>query len=90
VSALAKIAYRPLGLAGSMLAGVAAGAVVKQIWKRVADADDAPAALESEYSLRTVLLGAALQGLVFAVIKAAVDRGGARLFERATGAWPGD
>jgi hypothetical protein len=90
VSALAKIAYRPLGLAGSMLAGAAAGAVVKQIWKRVADADDAPAALESEYSLRTVLLGAALQGLVFAVIKAAVDRGGARLFERATGAWPGD
>ncbi|HYI58558.1 MAG TPA: DUF4235 domain-containing protein [Microlunatus sp.] len=90
MSALAKIAYRPLGLAGSMLAGVAAGAVVKQIWKRVADADDAPAALESEYSLRTVLLGAALQGLVFAVIKAAVDRGGARLFERATGAWPGD
>ncbi len=90
MSALAKIAYRPLGLAGSMLAGVAAGSVVKQIWKRVADADDAPAALESEYSLRTVLLGAALQGLVFAVIKAAVDRGGARLFERATGAWPGD
>lgn len=90
MSALAKIAYRPLGLAGSMLAGAAAGAVVKQVWKRVADADDAPAALESEYSLRTVLLGAALQGLVFAVIKAAVDRGGARLFERATGAWPGD
>jgi ABC-type uncharacterized transport system permease subunit len=87
---MAKIAYRPIGLAGSMLAGAAAGAVVKQVWKRVADADDAPGALESEYSLRTVLLGAALQGLVFAVIKAAVDRGGARLFERATGAWPGD
>jgi ABC-type uncharacterized transport system permease subunit len=90
VSTVAKIAYRPIGLAGSMLAGAAAGAVVKQIWKRAADADDAPGALESEYSLRTVLLGAALQGLVFAVIKAAVDRGGARLFERATGAWPGD
>jgi hypothetical protein len=27
---------------------------------------------------------------VFAVAKAALDRGGARLFERATGAWPGD
>ena len=90
MSALAKIAYRPLGLAGSMLAGAAAGAVVKQVWRRLAHAEDAPAALESEYSLRAVLLGAALQGLVFAVIKAAVDRGGARLFERATGAWPGD
>lgn len=90
MSALAKIAYRPIGLVGSVLAGAAAGAVVKQVWRRVADADDAPGALQSEYRLRTVLLGAAVQGLVFAVVKAAMDRGGARLFERLTGAWPGD
>lgn len=90
MSALAKIAYRPIGLVGSVLAGAAAGAVVKQVWRRLADADDAPGALQSEYRLRTVLLGAAIQGLVFAVIKAAMDRGGARLFERLTGAWPGD
>lgn len=90
MSALAKIAYRPIGLVGSVLAGAAAGAVVKQVWRRVADEDDTPGALESEYSLRSVLLGAALQGVVFAVVKAALDRGGARLFERVTGAWPGD
>jgi uncharacterized protein DUF4235 len=90
MSALAEIAYRPIGLAGSVLAGAAAGAVVKQVWRRVADEDDTPGALESEYSLRSVLLGAAVQGVVFAVVKAALDRGGARLFERVTGAWPGD
>ena len=90
MSALAKIAYRPIGLVGSVLAGAAAGAVVKQVWRRVADEDDTPGALESEYPLRSVLLGAALQGVVFAVVKAALDRGGARLFERLTGAWPGD
>lgn len=90
MSKLAKIAYRPVGLAGSVLAGAAAGALVKQIWRRVAHEDDAPAALQSEYRLRTVLIGAAVQGMVFAVIKAALDRGGARLFERVTGAWPGD
>ncbi|HEU5486900.1 MAG TPA: DUF4235 domain-containing protein [Microlunatus sp.] len=90
MSKLAKIVYRPVGLAGSVLAGAAAGAVVKQIWKRAADAEDAPDALQSEYGLRSVLIGAALQGAVFAVIKAAIDRGGARLFERLTGAWPGD
>ena len=90
MSALAKIAYRPIGLVGSVLAGAAAGAVVKQFWRRVADEDDTPSALESEYPLRSVLLGAALQGVVFAVVKAALDRGGARLFERLTGAWPGD
>ena len=90
MSALAKVAYRPIGLAGSMLAGAVAGAVVKQIWRRLSDEEDAPGALQSEYRLRSVLASAALQGAVFAVAKAALDRGGARLFERATGAWPGD
>ena len=90
MSRLAKVVYRPIGLAGSVLAGAAAGAAVKQIWRRVAHEQDAPNALQSEYRLRSVLLGAALQGVVFAVIKAAIVRGGARLFERVTGAWPGD
>lgn len=90
MSALAKLAYRPVGLAGSVLAGAAAGAVVKQIWRRLAHEEDTPGALQSEYGLRSVLIGAAVQGMVFAVIKAAMDRGGARLFERMTGAWPGD
>lgn len=87
---LAKVAYRPIGLLGSVLAGVAAGAIVKQIWRQVSDQDDAPDAMQSEYGLRSVLIGAAVQGMVFAVIKAAMDRGGARLFERITGSWPGD
>ncbi len=89
MSKLAKIVYRPVGMAGSIAAGALAGAVVKQVWKRIAHEEDAPDALQSEYSLRSVMLAAALQGLVFAVIKAAIDRGGARAFERVTGEWPG-
>ena len=41
-------------------------------------------------ALRTGYGGRIEQGLVFAVIKAAIDRGGARAFEHLTGAWPGD
>ena len=52
MSAVAEVAYRPIGLAGSVLAG------------------------------------AALQGPVFAMAKAALDPRGAPLFERAIGAWP--
>jgi hypothetical protein len=37
-----------------------------------------------------VLPAAALQGAVFALVKAAIQRGGARGFERLTGVWPGD
>lgn len=33
---------------------------------------------------------AALQGAVFAFVKAAVDRGGLEGFEKATGVWAGD
>jgi Protein of unknown function (DUF4235) len=87
---LAKVIYRPIGLAGSLAAGALAGALVKQVWKRISDSEDAPAALQSEYSLKSVVLAAALQGLIFAVVKAVIDRGGARMFERLTGEWPGD
>ena len=86
----AKLVYRPVGLAGGILAGVVSGAVFKQIWKRVSGEDDAPDALQSEYRMREVVLAAAIQGAIFAATKAAVDRAGARGFKQVTGAWPGD
>ena len=86
----AKLAYRPVGLLTSLAAGSVASAIFKQIWKRVAHEDDAPDALQSEYTFGKVLLAAAIQGAIFAVIKAAIDRGGARGFEKLTGSWPGN
>jgi hypothetical protein len=56
----------------------------------VAHEDDAPGALQSEYGTGEVLLAAAIQGAIFAVTKAAIDRFGARGFSKLTGAWPGD
>jgi hypothetical protein len=86
----AKLAYRPIGLIGGILAGTLSGIVFKQIWKQVADEEDAPTALQSEYSMREVVLAAAIQGALFAATKAAIDRVGARGFKQLTGAWPGD
>ncbi|WP_448640078.1 DUF4235 domain-containing protein [Geodermatophilus sp. URMC 63] len=86
----AKLVYRPVGLAGGILAGVVSGAVFKQIWKRVSGEEDAPDALQSEYSMREVVLAAAIQGAIFAATKAAIDRVGARGFTKLTGNWPGD
>ncbi len=85
----AMIAYRPVGLASGLAAGALSGMVFKQIWKQVADEDDAPGPLQSEYSFGHVLLAAAIQGMIFAVVKAAVDRAGAKVFQRITGYWPG-
>ena len=91
-SRAAKILYRPVGITSSIIGGVVAGQVFKQVWKRATAGPDgdAPKALESEYPLRQILVAAAVQGAIFAVVKAAIDRAGARAFQQWTGEWPGD
>jgi hypothetical protein len=37
-----------------------------------------------------MLMAAALQGAIYALVKATIDRAGAQAFERLTGEWPGD
>ena len=86
----ASIAYRPIGLISGLVAGSLSGIVFKQVWKVVANEEEAPSALQSEYPMRVVVLAAAIQGAIFAATKAAVDRAGARGFKQLTGAWPGD
>lgn len=83
--------YRPVGLLGSVLGGVIASAIFKQVWKRAAPGDkpDPPGALQTEYPFKEILVAAAVQGAIFSVVKTVIDRQGARLFERATGEWPG-
>jgi len=84
-----KLAYRPFGLMFSVLGGIVAGAVYKQVWRRVSDKENPPKPTESDYTWREVLGAAALQGALFGLVKAAVDRSGARAFEKVTGSWPG-
>lgn len=88
----AKILYRPFGIMSSIVGGLVASQIFKQVWKRATPGDDsdAPKALESEYDLKQLLVAAAVQGAIYASVKTAIDRGGARLFERWTGEWPGD
>lgn len=91
-STAAKILYRPWGLVASLLGGLIAGQIFQQVWKHLdPDAsDDPPKPLESEYRLRKILVAALIQGAIFSVVRALIDRGGARAFERWTGEWPGD
>jgi hypothetical protein len=83
-----KLLYRPLGLGFSVAGGIVAGALFKQIWKLAAGEEDAPKATEEDRTWREVLLAAALQGAIFAMVKAVVDRGGAKGVRRLTGTWP--
>ena len=85
-----KILYKPLSIAFGVAGGVVAGAVFKRVWKLIADDDEAPSATSQDYGWGAVLAAAALQGAIFAVVKAAIDRGGAEGVRKLTGDWPDD
>ena len=87
----AKVLYRPVGLTSSVVGGLLAGIVFKQVWRRATPGiqSDPPKALESEYDLKEILIAATIQGAIFALVKTLIDRGGARAFQRWTGEWPG-
>lgn len=88
-STSAKLLYKPVGLGAGILGGLVANVLFGVVWKRLADEDDSPNATDEQRDLGEVLAAAALQGLIFAVVRAAIERTGAKLFARLTGEWPG-
>ncbi len=85
-----KALYQPFGLLFSVLGGVLAGALFKRMWRVATHEDDAPDAKDRERGWGEIVAAAAMQGALFGMVKAVVDRAGAKGFERATGTWPGN
>ncbi|MFJ9787637.1 DUF4235 domain-containing protein [Amycolatopsis sp. NPDC101161] len=85
-----KALYKPLSWVVGALGGILAGQVFKQVWKRVAGEEDAPDATDRDYTWQQVIIAAAVQGAIFAAVKAATERAGAIGYEKATGDWPDD
>lgn len=83
-----KLAYKPVGVVAGVISGAVAGLLFKQIWRMATHQDDAPNATDEDRGWTEILVAAALQGAIFAVVKAAVDRGGATGVRRLTGKWP--
>ncbi|MBB4918502.1 DUF4235 domain-containing protein [Streptosporangium saharense] len=82
---MSKIVARGAGVVSGMIGGAIAGAVFKQVWKLVAGTDEAPQATSDEYGWGEVLVAAAVQGAIFGVVKAALDRSTSRSVHRAIG-----
>nr|WP_274536246.1 DUF4235 domain-containing protein [Streptomyces sp. MJM1172] len=81
-----KIAHTPVGLRHERpdrRRGLQAGVEDDRPRRRRLDATD------EHRTWQEALIAAALQGAIFAVAKAAVDRSGAAATRRLTGTWPG-
>ena len=85
---IGRVAYRPVGVLLGIAAGTVAGAIFRQVWKVTAGDGEAPNATDEDRRWGEILAAAALQGAIFAVVRAAVDRGGAVGVRRMTGHWP--
>jgi predicted metal-dependent enzyme (double-stranded beta helix superfamily) len=84
-----KAVYKPFGLIVSVLGGVLASTLFSRVWRAIAHEDESPDAKDRDRGWSEILISAALQGAMFGLVKAAVDRAGATGFAHATGTWPG-
>jgi predicted metal-dependent enzyme (double-stranded beta helix superfamily) len=83
-----RLGYKPVGLLLGTGAGLVSGLIFKQVWKLAGHDDDAPNATDEDRTWTEILIAAAIQGAIFAVVKAAVDRAGATGVRKVTGQWP--
>jgi hypothetical protein len=83
-----KLMYKPVAVIASVVGGMLASRAFAQIWRALAGKRDIPDPTDEDQSWAAILPAAALHGVVFGVVKALIDRLGAKQFERMTGAWP--
>jgi len=84
-----KVMYKAVGLLVGLLGGMLASAIVRKVWEFTPGHDEAPEAIDTRRSWAEILTAAALQGAIFAVIRAAVERATAASAEKLTGEQPG-
>ena len=85
-----KVLYKPVSLLVSVLGGLLAGAIFKWVWKLAAGEEEAPTATDKQRGWPEILVAATLQGAIFALVKAVLDRSFAEGTRKLTGVWPGD
>jgi hypothetical protein len=84
-----KLIYKPFGIVMGILAGLVSKRIFDFVWSKIDD-EDPPKATTEVSPLPKVIAAAALQGVTFKVVRAGVDRAGARGYQHLTGVWPGE
>ena len=84
-----KVSYKAVDLVAGMIGGLVVGLIFNRAWSFIEQEDGPPKPTDEQRHSREILLAAALQGAIFALVKAAVDRGLAKGTRKLTGIWPG-
>jgi hypothetical protein len=85
MSAVTKVMYKPLSILISVAGGVLAGKIFTEVWQRVSPSDEEPPEPKDlTRSTREALIAAAMQGLIFGLVRAAVDRASAKGYQAIT------
>src|SRR5262252_488780 len=87
---MAKLMYRLFSMLVSFGGGLLATAIFKKVWKLTPGADEAPKSTDASKGWAEVLTAAALQGAIFAVVTASMERLAAVGTRSLTGTWPGE
>lgn len=82
---MSKLLNKPFRLLVSLLGGMAASAIFKQIWRVAAREEEIPSATDARRRWPEVLTAAALEGAIFAVVRAALERSTATAARQMTG-----
>lgn len=80
--------YKIFSLVVTILAPVVSNKLLAKAWPKAAHEESAPAASDEDRRMREILTAAFLQGAIAAVIKASMNRGGAKGIRKMTGSWP--
>ncbi|MBO0816620.1 MAG: DUF4235 domain-containing protein [Actinobacteria bacterium] len=87
---MTKLMYRAVSMLVGLASGLLAGAIFKKAWQLAAGEDEAPKATDARRNWPEILIASALQGVIFAVVRATVDRLAAAGTHSLTGTWPGE
>lgn len=86
---LGTVIYKPIGIVAGILAGLLGTKVFNWIWAKIDDQEPPQANTEWPHWGK-LLSAAAIQGVIYKVVRVLVDRGTAKSFHYLTGIWPGE
>jgi uncharacterized protein DUF4235 len=81
--------YKPIGLIIGILSGLVSKRIFNFVWEQLDD-EDPPKGTTQHAPWVKILSAAAIQGVIFKIVRVVVDRYGAVGWSYITGSWPGE